>query len=398
MDDTDEPTMHGWFNKSMILEKYGERIGIIGVILRSTNEIAKTGKLKFSNEASAVRDEAEKLNALGVNKIIVISHCGLNVDREIARDGGPHIDLIVGGHSHSLLYTGNPPLDNPAADYPVEVIQNGGHRVLIVQASAYTKYVGDIILHFDANGVVQSYEGNPIFLENKIEKDPDIEAALVPWRAIVDEAGKRVIGSINFNVLDNNCYNNECLMGSLQADSIAYSAFDYETNDDSWTWATIGVTNPGGVRSSLSAGNLTYSDLVATTPFENTCDKLEVQGKYIREMFEHSVSGDRRFVLQTSGIRVVFNMTQPSGQRVHTLKVLCRVCSVPRYENIEDEIWYRVALTNFMLVNGDNYSMIRDNMRAHQVGEVDIDALRNYVEKHSPITLLQPRQRVKFVN
>lgn len=398
MDDTEEPTMQGLFNKSMILEKHGERIGIIGVILRSTNDIAKTGKLKFSNEASAVRAEAEALNALGVNKIIVISHCGLDRDREIARDGGPHIDLIVGGHSHSLLYTGSPPLDNPADDYPVIVNQGGGHRVLIVQASAYTKYVGDIVLNFDGAGVIQSWEGNPFFLANEIQKDTEVEAALVPWRAIVDAAGKRVVGSVNFNVLSNNCYNAECLMGSLQADSMAYSAFNYENNDDSWTWATIGITNPGGVRSSLNYGNLTYSDLVATTPFENTVDKLEVQGKYLREMMEHSVSGDRRFVLQTSGIRVIFNMTQPSGERVHTFKILCRQCSVPRYEDVDDETWYRVALTNFMLLNGDNYAMIRDNMRNHEVGEVDIDALRNYVEKHSPISLLQPRQRVKFVN
>jgi 5'-nucleotidase len=398
MDVTEEPTMHNLVNKSMILEKYGEKIGIIGVILKTTNEIAKTGKLKFSDEAEAVRAEADKLNAQGVNKIIVISHCGLNIDRRIALDGGPHIDLIVGGHSHTLLFNGSAPLDRPADNYPVIVDQTGGHRVLIVQASAYTKYVGDIVLHFDANGIVQSWEGNPVFLANYVPKDPTIEAALQPWKTFIDAEGTKVAGSISFNVLDDNCYNAECLMGSLQADSMAYSAFDYEKSDDSWTWATIGITNPGGVRSSLSSGNLTYYDLVATTPFENTCDKLEVQGKYLREMFEYSVSGNSRFVLQTSGVRVVFNMTQPANKRVHEFKVLCRQCDIPRYEDVDDETWYRVVLTNFMLLNGDNYAMIRDNMREHQKGVVDIDALKNYVEKHSPITMLQARQRVKFVN
>ena len=44
-------------------------------------ELANTGDLKFSNEAIAVRNEAEKLTQQGVDIIIVLSHCGLDVDR-----------------------------------------------------------------------------------------------------------------------------------------------------------------------------------------------------------------------------------------------------------------------------------------------------------------------------
>lgn len=397
IDDSEEPTFQGNYTKSKILEIYGERIGIIGVILRSTNDIAKTGKLKFLNEASSVRAEAEVLKNQGVNKIIVISHCGLDRDREIARDGGPNIDIIVGGHSHSLLYTGSPPLDNPAAEYPVIVNQDLGHRVLIVQASAYTKYVGNLTVEFDAEGIIQNYDGNPVFLSTDVAKDPVVEAALIPWRTVIDEAGKRVIGQISFSASGSGCYNGECMMGSLQADAMAYSAFKFEKESNAWTYAPIAFTNPGGVRASLSAGTITYSDLVATTPFENTCDRAEIQGKYLREAFEHSVLGGR-FILQTSGVQVTFNMTQPNGQKIHSFKVLCRTCEIPRYENVEDETWYRVVLNNFLLVNGDNFDMIRDNMRNHQVGEVDIDALTYYVEKNSPISLLQPRRRVRFIN
>lgn len=396
MDDSEEPDFQGLYSKSMILGKYNQSIGIIGVILRSTSTMAKTGKLKFTNEATAVREEAEKLKNQGVNKIIVISHCGLDVDRVIARDGGPDIDIIVGGHSHTFLYSGSPPFDNPSGDYPVIVNQTGGHRVLIVQASAYTKYVGFITVTFDKDGKIQSWNGNPIFLSNDIQKDPAVEAALVPWRQIINEAGQKVVGKLKFSFSSSGCYQGECLMGSLQADAMAYSAFKYEIDDNSWTWGTIAITNAGGVRSSLAQGDVTYSDLVATTPFENTCDKLEVQGKYLREAFEHSVSGSRA-ILQTAGIRVVFNMTQPSGQRVHSLKVLCRTCDVPRYEDIQNETWYRVVFNNFLLNNGDNFAMIRDNMRNHEVGDVDIDTLKSFVEKNSPIGLMQPRRRVLFV-
>lgn len=43
--------------------------------------LASTGNLKFTDEVEAVREEAEKLNAQGVDIIIVLSHCGLDIDR-----------------------------------------------------------------------------------------------------------------------------------------------------------------------------------------------------------------------------------------------------------------------------------------------------------------------------
>lgn len=42
----------------------------------------------------------------GINIVIVLSHCGLDVDRIIAENGGPDIDVIVGGHSHTFMFTG----------------------------------------------------------------------------------------------------------------------------------------------------------------------------------------------------------------------------------------------------------------------------------------------------
>lgn len=67
--------------------------------------IAKTEKLVFLDEVESVNDEAERLKAQGVDIIIVLSHCGLNVDRKMA-EKCPNIDIIVGGHSHTFLFSG----------------------------------------------------------------------------------------------------------------------------------------------------------------------------------------------------------------------------------------------------------------------------------------------------
>lgn len=66
-----------------------------------------TRNLKFLDEVDTVKVEAQKLKDQGVDIIIVLSHCGIETDRVIAAEGGPNIDVIVGGHSHTFLYSGN---------------------------------------------------------------------------------------------------------------------------------------------------------------------------------------------------------------------------------------------------------------------------------------------------
>lgn len=78
-----------------------------------------------------VRNESIRLKELGIDIVIVLSHCGLSTDYEIAANGGPHIDVIVGGHSHSFLYTGSHPPgpDTPEDKYPVVITQPDGRKV-----------------------------------------------------------------------------------------------------------------------------------------------------------------------------------------------------------------------------------------------------------------------------
>lgn len=68
-------------------------------------EISSTEKLKFLDEIETVKEEAANLKGQGVDIIIALSHAGLDVDRAVAA-AVPDIDVIVGGHSHSFLYTG----------------------------------------------------------------------------------------------------------------------------------------------------------------------------------------------------------------------------------------------------------------------------------------------------
>ena len=67
--------------------------------------IARTERLAFYDEVKSLDAEAKKLKAQGVEIIIALSHCGLDVDRRIAAES-TYVDIIVGGHSHTFLYSG----------------------------------------------------------------------------------------------------------------------------------------------------------------------------------------------------------------------------------------------------------------------------------------------------
>lgn len=221
IDDSSELSMHGKYTKSVVLEKYGKKIGVVGV----TTPLAtgNRGNLKILPEVENVKKEVESLVKKGIKIIIVLSHSGLEVDREIAKNGGD-IDIIVGGHSHSFLYSGSPSIgpDTPVSDYPTIEKQENGRKVLIVQASAYAKYLGNITLYFDDDGEIKSYEGAPIFLSHDIEQDPEVVEKLKPWKQEVDKYQTMKIGSIHFS-LDDSCLNKECGIGSFLTDAMVDS-------------------------------------------------------------------------------------------------------------------------------------------------------------------------------
>lgn len=206
--------------------------------------IASTGHLRFHDAADSVRREAARLrDQQNVRIIIVLSHCGIAADYEIARTAGPDVDVIVGGHTHTLMYGGAGPVPNGerARDvYPAVVRQpESGRRVLIVQAAAFSRWVGDLRVWFDADGEVAEWSGNPVFVGETVERgerggehnktkcfstilsrpDPEVVAMLGPWREIVRQEGAQLLGFATSTMERNDCFLRECLLGNLLADA-----------------------------------------------------------------------------------------------------------------------------------------------------------------------------------
>ena len=139
-----EALLRDVIQKSVVIEQAGEKIGLIGLTPEDTDELASPGpNVIFSDPSEAVQIEVDRLAAMGVNKIIVLSHSGYLVDQRVAANT-TGVDVIVGGHSNTLLSNTN---DRAEGAYPTMVGDTA-----IVQAYAYGKFLGELNVTFDDDG------------------------------------------------------------------------------------------------------------------------------------------------------------------------------------------------------------------------------------------------------
>src|SRR5690606_8984383 len=162
-----------------------------------------------------VRGASEALDAAGVNKIILLSHIGYNQDLEVAA-ALPLVDVIVGGHSHSLLGS----MDGAVGPYPTMVANPAGVEVPVVQANQYGTYLGDIDITWDDNGVVTQAEGEPFLIDASVTGNEDFKSQLAELAGPIEEAMGVVIGTTTEAIEGSRevCRAMECSMGNLLAD------------------------------------------------------------------------------------------------------------------------------------------------------------------------------------
>ncbi|XP_059222620.1 apyrase-like isoform X2 [Stomoxys calcitrans] len=396
IDASNEPTMVGKYKPSMILERNGRKIGVIGVILETTYDLANTGKLIFRNESDAILEEAAKLKAQGANIIIVLSHCGYDVDKIIAQRTGSVVDVIVGSHSHTFLFTGdNPPgPDKPRGDYPTIIDHNSGRKVLIVQAGAYAKYVGNITVYFNNEGNVIDFEGAPLYMGNEVPEDADILSHLPKWKNIVETRGNVKIGETKVSLESHECGYKECNMGNFYTDAVLYKLMHLVPyNMTNWTNVSIAVVAAGELYTTWPMGDITYAQVYSMAPFEAPLVAFDLQGLHLKAALENSVSGidysnninSTLSFAQVTGLKIVYNLKNPINQRVVSVKVRCVKCKIPIYEDLEADEIYRMIATKYVAGGGYGFSIFKEYATNIAAYSTEFESLMEYVEKMSPL-------------
>ncbi|XP_055839607.1 5'-nucleotidase-like [Episyrphus balteatus] len=154
-----------------------------------------------------------------------------------------------------------------------------------------------------------------------------------------------------------------------------------------WTDAAIGFVQGGGIRTSIekrSDGAITENDVLTVLPFKNDIYMTKVSGKTIRNALEHSAEifdkDSNGGFLQVSGIRVVYNLTNPVGKRVQSVEALCAECEVPMYSKLDDVKMYNIIISKFLLDGGDGHKLNENNGSNQRLPYVDSKTLSEYIK------------------
>lgn len=340
-----------------IIDVDGVKVGLFGLATEETktkSSPANTEGLTFVNSIETAKNEVANLKNQGAQVIICISHLG--EDKEsvetstMIAENVEGIDLIVDGHSHTEL-------------------QNGRYvgNTLIAQAKAHGYFIGDVTLLLDKNNKVvaknaslKSYSRMKYLHANKDTLD-QIEAVTNENKKVLDQkVGETKVDLIGARDM---VRTSETNLGDFVTDAMIKA-----------TGADVAITNGGGIRESIAAGNITKGDVLTVFPFTNFAVTLEVKGSVIKDALEHGLSeapNSAGKFPQIGGMVVKYDATKPAGQRVSEITI--------KGEAYDPEKTYTLVTNDFMAIGGDGYEMLKDQTKLAEyelISEIFENAIR----------------------
>jgi 5'-nucleotidase/UDP-sugar diphosphatase len=261
--DTGQPLV----TPSLVRQAGPLRVGVFGLLTRDAADYpAARDGLSIESELAAARRVAHELRAVA-DVVVAVSHAGRKVDEQIAAEV-PDVDVIVGGHSHSRLPSGE--LVWRAESLSVDDV--GG--AVVVQAHQWGGELGrlDLLFAKDASGRwrVARYRATLIPITADIPEDAGVAAVVERfWHPIAARYGA-VVGQAAGDF---------ATQGSDQA--------EYNLVTDAMRAALgteVHLENQGGVRAPLVKGPVTLADLVAMDPFDNTLVTFRIPGRDLRRL------------------------------------------------------------------------------------------------------------------
>jgi 5'-nucleotidase len=374
IDASAQVSLTGMIEPYTIITVGGQQIGVFGVTTPDTTFISSPGPdVTFDDVTTTAQATVAALQGMGVNKIVALTHIGYDLDLDLAA-AVSGIDVIVGGHSHTPLG----PMPNAVGDYPTMVSSPAGEAVLVVSAWEWGKYLGRLDVTFDAMGVVQTYNGAPIRIDATIPEDPAIAADVALYYEPVQQLAATVIGQTEL-LLDGNrpvVRSRESNLGNLICDAMLWKT--------QGVGSQVCITNGGGIRAPINAGDITVGNVLTVLPFGNTIATLGLTGADVVAALENGVSRwentDGRFP-QIGGMRFSFDPARAAGDRILSVEIKNANGS---FSPIDPDEIYIVTTNNFMRTGGDGYTVFRDNaIDPYDTWAVMADSVMEYIE--SPV-------------
>jgi 2',3'-cyclic-nucleotide 2'-phosphodiesterase (5'-nucleotidase family) len=396
--------------KSAWVEAGGEKIGLIGrapagffeVINDPDETLPGLDFVGGRNEENRplisavgmVLEQVDLLEAQGVNKIILLDHAQDFTSDPLSTSEMRGIDIIVSAGStgfmggemamgpFNMLREG----DEANAEYPTAREDSEGNPVVVVNTDQLYSYVGNLIVTFDADGVIASVDersGPVASTEAAVDALSEYLGSEVSVPAAVQETYDalqatdliqglfEVVGTTNgeLNGLRANVRSRETNLGSLAADSALWFANEMVGPTD------IALKNGGGIRATILGPNVTRLTINSALAFNNNMVVVELTGGEVIAMMENALSRnpslDGRFP-QVAGMYVEFDSSREGISDAVSLDAPSRVQTlhITRADGSEDVLvadnaavgdlsrTFKLVTNNFLLRGGDGYQVL----------------------------------------
>lgn len=282
------------FKSHEILHIDGMKVLFIGILTEEVLQKTKLEKLigtlvDIEAAAGEVGRICDSYQTEDIDFTVLLTHIGLEADKELASKLDPRwgVDLIIGGHSHTLL------------EQPVEV--NG---IPIVQAASGTDQIGrfDIIVDTDLN-TIDSYTWQLISINPEhCPEDKALKEVIEKYHALTESKYNRILTRFPERYTHPGRHM-ETPVGKIFAD-----AFKESLGLD------IMLEASGSLRGYSIGPIMTLKDMQEMHPFNEEVYRYKVTGKQFRHMMEYMLRDEAfdgvshtEFYQFSEGMRVVYS-------------------------------------------------------------------------------------------
>jgi 5'-nucleotidase len=372
----------------------GQKVALIGVTTETTPTlVSPTGiaDVTVIDEADAVNRWVPQLLKQGIKAIGVLVHEGGTQSGPTASNPsgcdtltGPivdindrlnsQVDLIVSAHTH--------------AAYNCLLPASEGTKRLVTSAGYYGRLVSDIRLMLKpSNGDVDrtaTYQATNVAV-TRTAPDARVQSIVDYWVARSAGPKSRVAGSASADINrardtktpPDVVRDRESSLGNLVAQA------QLDALRPNYGNPVVAFMNPGGLRTDIAGGEVTYGELYAVQPFANNVNAITMTGAEIRQLLEQQfpIPGVRTTQLwlgTSAGFAYNYDPARAVNDRIDP-------CSVTiNGTRVDPATSYRVAANSFLTAGGDSFSAFLggDNLAS---GPVDVETSFAYFQKNSPV-------------
>ena len=258
----------------LILKKAGFDILFTGIITEKIMDSIRQDKLigTFVGVEEASQEVGKICNAYkndDVDLTILLTHIGYESDIELAKLLKPEwgVDMIIGGHSHTVL-------DKPTKE----------NNVLIAQAGVGTNQIGrfDIVVDDETNSIID-YKWQLIPIDEKLAA-PDKKLAdyIESFKSEIDRKYNTLLCKLA-ETLTHPQREVETPLGNLIADGLAENAE-----------CDVVLVGSGSIRIKELGPLVTLKDFLACFPYDDTISRYTIPGSQLRKIFEHIMRPENR--------------------------------------------------------------------------------------------------------